>query len=176
VNWLDIVLLCVLGATAVIGLIKGFLRQIIGIAAVVVGLILAAVYYWGIAEVLKSFIRNELLANFLGFVFIFVAVLVLGGLVGYLLTKAMKGPLAFINRVFGGILGLVKGILICGVFVFALLVFKIGEKALLESRLAPACYGVTRAAVNLIPKELREQFNSSYRAIKKGGGGYGKKI
>ncbi len=175
-NWLDVVLLIILGLTVVIGLLKGFVKQVIGIAAVVVGLILAALYYWGIAEVLKTFIRNELVADFLGFVFVFVCVLVLGSLAGYLLTKAMKGPLAFINRVFGGVLGLVKGVLICGVFVFALLVFKIAEGALLESRLAPACYGVTRAVVNLIPKELRDQFNSSYREIRRGGGGHGKKI
>ncbi len=175
-NWLDVVLLVILGVTVVVGLIRGFLRQIIGIAAVVVGLILAAAYYWGIAEVLKTFIRSELVANFLGFAFIFVAVLVLGGLVGYLLTKAMKGPLAFVNRFFGGALGLVKGILVCGVFVFALLVFRIADEALVGSRLAPACYGVTRAAVNLIPKDLRDQFNSSYRAIRKGGGDRGKKI
>jgi membrane protein required for colicin V production len=175
-NWLDIVLLVLLAVTVVIGLIKGFLRQIVGIAAVVAGLVLAGVYYRGAAGALKTFIRNELVANFLGFVLIFLAVLVLGSLVGYLLTKAMKGPLAFVNRLFGGVLGLVKGILICGVFVFALLAFKVAERDLLESSLAPACYGVTRAVVNLIPKELRDQFNSSYQAIKKGGRGYGKKI
>jgi membrane protein required for colicin V production len=175
-NWLDVVLLVILGLTVVVGFLKGFLKQIIGIAAVIAGLILAAVYYWGIAEVLKTFIRNELVANFLGFVIIFVCVLILGSLAGYLLTKAMKGPLAFVNRLFGGVLGLVKGVLICGVFVFALLVFRVAEGALLESRLAPACYGITRAAVHLIPKELRDRFQSSYQEIRRGGGGHGKKI
>ncbi len=175
-NWLDIVLLLILALTVIMGILKGLVKQVIGIAAVVAGLILASAYYWGIADLLGTLVRNEFLANFISFVFIFVCILVVGSLLGYLLTHAMKGPLAFLNRLFGGVFGLIKGLLICGVVVFALIAFEVARPALRESRLAPTCYRMTKAVVNLIPRNLRDKFDSSYRELRKSGGRYGQKI
>ena len=44
-NWLDILLLVILAIAIIIGAIRGFIRQIIGLCAVIVGLILAIKYY-----------------------------------------------------------------------------------------------------------------------------------
>jgi len=175
-NWLDIVLIVAIIATTVWGIVKGFIRQLLGIVAVVAGLVLAALYYRGVSDVLGTVIRNPLVANFLGFMVIFIATLVAGGLLGHLLTKVMKGPLALANHALGGVFGFIKAVLICGIVVFALLVFDLAQDTLRQSWVARTTFDVTKAVVNLIPQDLRAKFNSSYEEIRKSGGSRGQKI
>jgi len=175
-NWLDIMLLVILVLTAIIGIFKGLVKQVVGLVAVIAGLILASLYYEGAAGIFETFIKNRLLSNFLGFLLIFVVVLIAGGILGHLITKAMKGPLAIVNRLFGGLFGAVKGVLICGILVFALFTFQVAKPALETSILAPGCLGITRAAINLIPADLRARFNTSYKEIRESGGKHGQKI
>jgi len=175
-NWLDIVLIVAIIGTTIWGLVKGFVRQVLGIAAVIAGLILAALYYRGVSDILGTVIRNPLLANFLGFMVIFIATLVAGDLLGHLLTKAMKGPFALANHALGGIFGFLKAVLVCGILVFALLVFDLAQDTLRASWVARTTFAVTKAVVNLIPQDLRAKFNSSYEEIRKSGGSRGQKI
>jgi membrane protein required for colicin V production len=164
-NWLDIVLLIIIGVALVFGLIKGLMRQVIGICAVIVGLILALLYYPYVAFLFGRLISSQVVSHFLGFISIFLAVLCLGGILSWLVSKMIKGPLKFMNHILGGGLGLIKGILICGVFVFALLVFPVSIRALENSFIAPYCLKMTKAIVGLIPKELKENFKDAYEDI-----------
>jgi membrane protein required for colicin V production len=175
-NTLDIIFIAILLVTLVLGLIKGLVRQIIGIIAVIAGLILAANYYPRIFPFFRRFISSVLISNFLSFLLIFGAVLLAGWLIGLLFSKMMKGPLAFVNHLWGGVVGLIKGILICGVLVFSLLVFEVQKDALATSRMAPFCFQVTRAIVNLIPRELKAKFKKSYDEMRGKGGSDGQKI
>jgi membrane protein required for colicin V production len=175
-NWLDYLILAIILVTAVVGIVKGFVRQVIGLVAVILGLILAVVYYGQTAHVFMAFVKNRLVSNFLGFLLIFFVVIVAGSIIGHLLTKAMVGPLAFANRLFGGIFGLVKAVLICGILVFALVSFEIAKPAVETSLLAPACLGITRAVVDLVPQDLRTKFNESYKRIRESGGKHGQAI
>jgi len=175
-NWLDIVFAVILIVTLVIGIVKGLVRQVIGLAAVVLGLILASLYYEGVAKIIEKVVHDKLLSNFLGFLTVFFLVVVAGALLGHIISKSMKGPLAFANRFFGGLFGLLKAVLICGVIVFAMTAFNLARPAIEGSRLAPVCLGVARAAVNLIPQDLRAKFNQSYQEIRRSGGKHGEKI
>jgi membrane protein required for colicin V production len=175
-NWLDVVFLAILVAAMIMGLVKGLVRQVIGLAAVVLGLVLAALYYGGVSEIIGKVVHNHLLSNFLGFLVIFFCVLAAGAFLGFLISKAMKGPLAAVNRLFGGLFGLLKAVLICGILAFALTVFDVARPALQASRLARFCLGVTRAAVHLIPQDLKDKFDQSYRDIRRSGGKDGEKI
>jgi len=164
-NWLDICLLIIILFTFIFGIIKGFLRQIVGIIAVIAGLILAALYHPQAAIWINKVIHHEVIAFFLSFVLIFLIVLCLGWIIGMLLSKILKGPLKFINHVFGGFLGILKGVLIGGVLTFAMLVFPVDRIALENSRIAPVCLATTKLTVNLIPQDLRNQFREAYKKI-----------
>jgi membrane protein required for colicin V production len=173
---LDIILLVVLLATLVLGLIKGLVRQVIGLVAVVAGLVLAARYYPRAGAFVHKIISNPIVADFIGFLILFAAVIAVGGLIGLLVSKLMKGPLNFLDHVLGGVFGLIKGVLICGVIVFALLVFEVRRDALAGSRLAPLCFHATRAVVRLIPGDLKAKFKSAYQGTRKGGASHGQEI
>lgn len=172
-NWLDIVLVLILAVTVVIGLIKGSVRSLLGIAAVILGLILASQAYGAAAQLVRPVIKSALWANLTGFLLIFIAVQLAGWGVGFLVSKLLKGPLHFMDHVLGGLVGFAKGVLICGVCVLALVVFPVDRAAVKTSQLAPVCYRVARAALLLIPAELKAQFKETYLAIKESADNHG---
>jgi membrane protein required for colicin V production len=167
-NWLDIVLLIIIVLSLILGIIKGLVRQVVGLAAVLLGLVLALVYYPYVSILYSRWIESEVLSHFLGFITIFIAALSLGWLVSWLLSKIVKGPLKFINHVLGGGLGFLKGVLICGILVFALLVFPVSVRALKSSFLAPYCLGMTKLVAKVIPQELKDTFKKTYEDIESG--------
>jgi membrane protein required for colicin V production len=167
VGWADIVIAIIVIAAFVAGLVKGLMKEAIGLAAVLVGFIVASRTYVQVAAFLQKYIHEPVVTKFLGFILVFLAVFIVGALAAFLLSKLMVGPLKLVNHVLGGVFGLVEGMLICGVFIFALLVFPINKDALSNSRLAPYCYGLTKVMVNLIPKELKDQFKDAYENIKR---------
>lgn len=175
-NWLDIVILVILLATFILGVIKGFVRQIIGIIAVVVGLILAAKYYYHFSRVISRAVAVERWSHLIAFLIIFFVVLAVGGLIAFLASKLMVGPLRFLDHLLGGAIGLIKGVLISGVVVFALLIFPVDKEALKRSVLAPYCYWMTSGMVHLIPQELKDQFRETYKEIVESTRRHGQKI
>ena len=163
-NWFDILLLVIIAITVIIGAIRGFVRQIIGLLAVILGLILAIKFYPYGKDVF-TFLRNEVLAQLLGFFLIFVVVLTIGWLINILLAKAVRGPFKSMNHFMGAGFGLLKGILICVVVVFGFLVFPVNTRVLEESILTPYCMGIADAAYDLIPQELKDKFKEAYQEI-----------
>jgi membrane protein required for colicin V production len=176
VGWLDIVLGIILIGTFIAGLIRGLVKEIVGLVAVVTGFIVAARYYPLVSGFFEKIVHNPAVVKFCGFIVLFLAILILGSLAAFLISKLMIGPLKLVNHMLGGLFGLLEGVLICGVFVFALLVFPINTNALANSKLAPYCYGLTKALVTLIPQELKDQFNDAYQNIVKSEKTHGQKI
>ncbi|MBM3293579.1 MAG: CvpA family protein [Candidatus Aminicenantes bacterium] len=165
IGWLDIVLLLVILAAVVLGVVKGFVREAIAIGATVMGFVLAAAYYPVGAGLIGRWIGNAAAARIVSFLLILVLTVVLGTVLVSLLSRWIKGPLKFLDRVLGLCLGLIQGVLICGALVFALVVFPADKEAVANSRLAPYCFGLTKAMVHLIPSELRDQFRTAFRDL-----------
>jgi membrane protein required for colicin V production len=165
IGWMDIVLVLVLLVTVVLGLLKGFVREAVGIGATLGGFVLAAAYYKVGAGLFGRLIKSASVARFLSFISILVLTVVLGMLVTKIISRWIKGPLKFLDRLFGLAFGAVQGVLVCGALVFAQIVFPVDKSALENSRLAPFCYGLTKAMVHLIPQELKDQFKSAYQDI-----------
>lgn len=175
-NWLDLILMVILIVATIFGIIKGFLRQIFSILALIIGLILALNLYSRFSWIYLRLTSNVLLAHFLGFMTIFVAVFGLGLTASYMLSRLAKGQLMLLDNILGGFLGLLTGLLFCGVIVFTLSVFPINKKILKRSPLSLFSLRMTKIAVSLVPKELREKFKETYQDITKKVGKDGKEI
>jgi len=147
-NWLDVLLLLILAVLFILGLFKGFVRQLIGLALLFAPLA-----------------ARDVFSHFLAFAAIFLIFLCLGWLISRIIGRFVKGPLKFFNHVLGGVLGILKGILLCGIICFSLLVFPVTTGVLKESTLAPLCLKMTRYVVRLIPQELKDRFNQTYHEI-----------
>ena len=70
-NWLDVILIAILVVTCILGVIKGLVRQVFGLLAVIIGLILALGFYSQVSWLYLRLFSNEVLAHFLGFLTIF---------------------------------------------------------------------------------------------------------
>ncbi|MBN2408384.1 MAG: CvpA family protein [Candidatus Aminicenantes bacterium] len=175
-NWLDILFLLVIGVSLVLGLIKGLTRMIIGIASVVAGFIIAALYYRPVSALFNRLLTAEIWRHLIAFVLIFIAVVIVGGLVSFLLSKIIKGPLRFADRILGSTLGVITGVLICGVMVIAQLAFPVDKQALRDSAIAPYCYWLTKGMIQVIPQELKEKFKATYEEITTGPRDFNEKI
>jgi len=167
VNWLDIVLLVILAVASIFGVVKGLVRQVFGFLSVILGLIFALSFYSQMAWLYQRFISSEILAQFLGFLTVFLVVLCLGWASSNLLSKMIKGPLKLLNKVLGGCLGFLVGILICSVVIYALMVFPVSEKTLKDSQLSPVCMKMTKMMYGLFPEDLKKKFKEAYQDLTK---------
>lgn len=164
-NWLDILLLIIIGVLVILGLVKGFFRQILGLVAIIAGFILALVFYPEVAGFLQKFVQPRILTELLGFLFIFIGVIFVGYFLAHLIGKALKGSIKFFDRLLGGCLGFFKGVLISGLLLLALVLFPVNTSVIENSRIAPLCLKVTRAVVHLIPQKLKDKFNETYQRL-----------
>ncbi|MGB4703703.1 MAG: CvpA family protein [Candidatus Saccharicenans sp.] len=175
-NWLDYLILIILLITFIIGLVKGLIRQLIGLLAVVAGVILAARHYPWLSWKLYGRVESDFWRNGLSFLLIFFAVLLAGWLLGFVLSKLMKGTLSLANHLLGGFLGLLKGALIGAVIVFAMLSFNFQREAIIGSRLVPVVVQVSRTLVVLIPDNLKKNFMENLKKFEGKGGSHDEKI
>jgi membrane protein required for colicin V production len=175
-NWLDSILLIILLITFILGLVKGFLRQIIGILAIVAGVILASRYYPWLSVKFHNQIDSDFWRNCLSFLLIFFGVILAGWLLGFIMGKLIKGTVSLTNHLLGGGLGLLKGILIGTVIVFAMLSFNFQRQALVESRLAPAMLKISRGLLLLVPDDFKDRFSDTLKKFEGKGEWYEQKI
>ncbi|MFQ6082036.1 MAG: CvpA family protein [Candidatus Aminicenantia bacterium] len=167
-NWFDYILIAILLGSFIFGLIKGLIRQVIGISAIIIGLILAIYFYKVAAELLFSFISNKIVSYLLGFLVIFLAILIIGLITSFVLSKLIRGPLKTINHFLGGLFGLIRGALICMVIVFLLLIFpfsQVNQKVLSKSKLTPYCVSGITLILGLIPKDIKNEFAKNYHKL-----------
>jgi membrane protein required for colicin V production len=140
--------------------VQGFFSEALTIAGLIVGYVVAAWRYRSVAEWLESFLKNPWLAEILGFLIIFFAVLLLFGLAARIARWVMKeAGLSAFDRFLGAVLGLLKGGLMVAVILMGMTAFEPTSKLLANSQLAPYFLVVGRAAIWLAPSELRARFN-----------------
>jgi len=155
-DWLicGLVLLNVVAAA-----MQGFFSEALTMAGLVVGYIVAAWQYRSFAQWLESFLKNQWLAEILGFLFIFFAIVLLFGIAARIARWIMKeAGLRVFDRFLGGLLGLLKGGLMVAVILMGMTAFAPTSKLLENSQLAPYFLVVGRAAIWLAPSELRARF------------------
>ncbi|MCP5051731.1 MAG: CvpA family protein, partial [bacterium] len=91
-NILDIILLIILFASIMFGIIKGFIRELFSLAFFIIAVVLSFLFYYEVGSLYS--IKSRDVANFAGFITIFVVILIVGSLVTYFTKKVFTiGPL-----------------------------------------------------------------------------------
>jgi membrane protein required for colicin V production len=147
-------------------LMKGLVREIISLVALIGGFILAVLYYPVLGGRLAEFCRTDAIANFFGFLIIFVGCILIGIIAAFLVNRFVKAAsLKWIDRLLGGVFGLLRGWAIASILVLALISFPIRENLLTQSVLAPYLLAGARAAILLVPQNLKDQFDEQYKKV-----------
>src|SRR5580765_6871787 len=155
-DWI-ILAVIVLSVAAAIG--EGFFREAFGIAGLVVGYLVAAWQYHRLAEWFAPYVKAEWLSNSLAFLIIFMGIMILAGILGRIAHWLVKeAGLSFLDRILGGALGLVRGVLVVAVVLVSMAVFTPTSRWLGDSQAAPYFLVVGRAVIWLAPAELRARF------------------
>ncbi len=163
-DWLivAVVLISVLLAAA-----QGFFYELFSLAGVVVGYLMAVWGYARVAAWYAPFVKSGWIADFAGFLTIFIAVVLLAGIVGRLARWSFKeAGLRWFDRLLGAAFGLVRGVLAVAVLLLALTSFAPDTKLLAQSAVAPYALVVARAAVWVAPGQVRARFYDGLKAAR----------
>lgn len=168
-NWLDFVLIAILAVSVVAGLLKGFTRAAIGLVTLILAVFCGLWFYGMPAGFLREYLSSQQLANFVGFMVIFVVVLLAGGLIGWGISKLMKvARISWLDRLAGCAFGVVRGVLLGAALVTAFMAFapKSPPASVAHSHVAPYVMHAARVVVAAAPHEVKNGFRNSYSRIK----------
>ena len=155
----DWIICAVVLLNVVTAAMQGFFSEALTMAGLIVGYIVAAWKYRSLAEWLERFLKNDWLAEILGFLVIFFAIVLLFGLAARIARWVMKeAGLSGFDRFLGGVLGLLKGGLMVAVILMGLTAFTPTSKLLEDSQLAPYFLVAGRAAIWVAPSDFRARF------------------
>lgn len=158
-NGLDYVLLILLVGSLAASIARGFTREIIGLVALAAGSVLGLWFHGAVGALIAPYIGQPELADLVGFGIVFFGVLAAGGAIGHLLSKLWKVTgLSLVDRLAGGMFGLVKGALMGAVIIFVTVAFSpTGPPGFVkESKVAPYVLWSANALAAIAPRELRD--------------------
>ncbi|MGB9605794.1 MAG: CvpA family protein [Bryobacteraceae bacterium] len=168
-NWLDYLLLVLVGGSLIAGLLKGLARSLIGLVAVVTGF-LCGLWFYGVAgSFFYEYLSSRRLAHLVGFLVIFFAIVLAGMLLAVLMARLLKwAHLSWLDHLLGGAFGLLRGALVAAALIVALMAFapRPPPRSVAGSRLAPYLLDVGRWVVSAAPYEVRHGFEESYQRLK----------
>lgn len=118
---LDIIILLIIAASAIFGVFKGFVRQLVSIASLVLGIWCAGKFTGYISTYIKEWLSLEMSQQTLHII-LFIAIFILVVVIAHFLGKGVEGiiklsMLGWINRILGFLFGAAKAIIVLSVVV-----------------------------------------------------------
>lgn len=157
-NVVDIVLLVVVGGSALFALLRGFSHEILGIAGWVLAALAAIWCLPFMRDFLKPYIDgSDILIDVVGigsvFIFVLVATLFPIEWVGRWVRASIVGPL---DRTLGFLFGVARGVLLCSLcYIGFMVVFGPTEPAFLQqAKTRPLLIWGQNVIYSVVPKEL----------------------
>jgi membrane protein required for colicin V production len=171
-NILDLGLMALLAFFLIRALMRGFVREVMGLAGVVAAVAVSALAYVPLGRFLGQVTGAP---SHWWYVVAFVAILALifmfFAYLGLALSRLINsGPFSGLDRLAGAAVGLVKGILICYLLlhlVVLVIPFRVPQM-LSESFLTPYVLRAGDAVVQLIPDSLTQDLQERIQLLKRG--------
>lgn len=164
-NALDYAFLILMGISVIYSLIRGLIREIFALLAIIFGFLGASYGYGFFAVWLKTWIENETLCQILAFGILFLAIAFSLSLIGKLLANLLRTmDLSWADRLGGAAFGFIKSILLIAVIILVLTAFLPPKsKILRESIISPNIMTIARGLAWIVP----ERFHSLYQQREK---------
>jgi len=117
---IDIIIAVALVASIIFGFVRGFVKEAISIASLLIA-IWAALYFGpAVGEVSQSWLSSDEAQTWFGRILIFAIVISVGGLLGWGISKLIRlSALSAFDRLLGSAFGAVRGVLLVALVVIA---------------------------------------------------------
>ena len=116
--WVDLFIIVVIVLSALISLIRGFVKESISLFTWIIAGVLALRYYAPMAELFEPFISSLTLRQWVGGGCLFLVTLLVGAIVNFIVSQLVsKTGLSGTDRMLGTVFGLARGIMIVAVIV-----------------------------------------------------------
>jgi membrane protein required for colicin V production len=166
-TWVDWAIIALLVFSVLGGLTQGFIRSIFSLAGLLLGLQIAAWNYPRVAEWLQPTIQIEGLADTIGFIVITVVVLVFAGLIGSIVAKMVHQlGLGWLDRIVGGVFGLVQGVVLVTVFILVTVAFFPRAHLLVDAKLPQIFFGVCHLSTKVTPSDLGDRVRDGLKMLR----------
>jgi membrane protein required for colicin V production len=166
-NWLDWALAAVVLFSTVTALGKGFVRELISLAALVAALVIAALFYSKTAVWFQDLTSSQKVAEGIGFLVLFLGVLMVSGIVSMLASRLIRtAGLQVFDRLLGALFGLVRGVVVDSVLLMVLVAFAIKPGAVERSVLTPYVNNGARLLALAMPSAMKAQFREGFEKLR----------
>jgi len=154
-NFVDYVLIAIVGLSMVLSLWRGFVREIISLVGLVAAFIVASRLSGQTGDFLGRWISKGTVADIAGFVLIFVVVMIVVGLIGVIIRRLVDmAALTATDRTLGIFFGAARGM---GLIALCFLVYTSYTKPdaswLKQSKLTPYAVDLGNMLGTLIPQQ-----------------------
>ena len=166
-NALDIALLAIVTVAAIIGAVKGLIRQIGVIAGVILGVVLALKYGGALSGHLAVHIHSEqarnILAPFLIFLVVYLMVIIVASMVHSILHKIRLG---WMNRAAGAFFGGLSAAVPLGAVLLLVVAYvPPGRPYVAESPVAFHMMRWSETLLSLMPEEAKSAFDRGKKEV-----------
>ncbi|CAA0079622.1 CvpA family protein [Zhongshania aliphaticivorans] len=112
-NWADWAILAVISASALISLIRGFVKEALSLLSWAVAFFIAVAFHPQAVALLEPLVDKVYLREILAYVLVFITTLVLGSLVTHIIAVMVKRTgLSGTDRLLGMIFGTARGLIV----------------------------------------------------------------
>jgi membrane protein required for colicin V production len=152
-NWLDIAIVLIVAFFVTTAFSAGLIRELVTLVSVVVGVVVAGLFYNDLARDVLVFIDNKDTADIVAFLVLLGAIYLAGQLIAIMLKQvAAVLLLGWADRIGGAVFGLLKGLVVVEALLIAFVTFNVGLNNTIEnSVLASAFLDAAPVLLTILP-------------------------
>ncbi len=168
--WIDLLFLIIILYTLLMGFLKGFFKELISIAFLVIGLVVAIRYWKDLSSIIRPILGIGIICDFLSFFLILIAFIILGSFIAFVVKKLfIKGPIKFFDRIAGLVFGGIKGIFIVLLLIIISIAYLPDLKLIERSAFAFYSLDITDSLAKIFPSEIYKRYKENLDKFIAGG-------
>jgi membrane protein required for colicin V production len=166
-NWLDWTMVLIVFVSALMAFMTGFIRELVSLAALILAVVVASLGYHHAATWFEDLTKSPEIALGLGFIVLFLGVVLIGHLLSSLLKRTVnKLKLQGFDRLLGGAFGFARGLVIDAVLLLIMVAFAIKPAAVEGSVFAPYVMAGARVIAAGMPGELKDKAKAGFDRVR----------